>query len=102
MLSVILKSIASWKILAPAIIVVMVTWLIISGVVSISFVRATGKVVQLVQKGSGDDAYYCPITVFQDAAGIEHTIHQAAVTHHDFLLAAQFQFFTDLRIQKLV
>src|SRR5476651_1945855 len=70
----ILKSIASWKILAPALIAIMVAWLMISCSIFISSVRATGRVVQLVQKGSGDDMYYCPVTVFRDKAGIEHTI----------------------------
>ena len=73
----ILKSIASWKILAPVLIAIMVVWLMISCVIFISSIRATGRVVQLVQKGSGDDVYYCPVTVFRDTAGIEHTIHSS-------------------------
>jgi hypothetical protein len=73
----ILKSIASWKILAPALIAVMVTWLMISCVIFISSVRATGRVVQLVEKGSGDDVCYYPVTVFRDTAGIEHTIRSS-------------------------
>lgn len=76
-MNIILKSIASWRILAPAIIAVMVTWLLISCVISVSFVRASGKVVRLVQKGSDADSYYCPVTIFRDAAGVEHTIQSS-------------------------
>jgi len=72
-----LKSIASWKILAPVIIVIMVSWLMISCVIYISSVRATGTVVKLVEKGSGDNICYYPVTVFRDTAGMEHTIHSS-------------------------
>lgn len=76
-LKYVLKSVASWKILAPAIIAVMVIWLIMSSLISLTFTRAAGRVVHLVQKGSGNDIYYCPVTVFRDGTGIEHTIQSS-------------------------
>jgi hypothetical protein len=69
----ILKSIASWKILAPVLIAIMVTWLMISCVIFISSVRADGIVIQSVERGSGDNVVYCPVFVFRDSSGFEHT-----------------------------
>ena len=76
-MSIILKCISTWKILAPTLIALMVVWLVISSVISFTYTPAAGKVVELVQKGSGDDIYFCPVTVFRDAAGIEHTIRSS-------------------------
>jgi hypothetical protein len=73
----ILKSIASWKLIAPALIAIMVTWLMVSSVIFVSHARASGKVVQLIQSGSGDEAIYIPVTVFHDAAGVEHKIQSS-------------------------
>lgn len=75
-MNLLLKCIATWKVLAPTIIaLIMVVWLAISCVISLTYTQAAGRVVQLVQKGSGDDIYFCPVTVFRDAAGVEHTLH---------------------------
>lgn len=71
---IILKCIATWKILAPALIALMVVWLVASCVISLTYAPAAGKVVAMVQKGSGDGIYFCPVIAFRDAAGIEHTI----------------------------
>ena len=76
-MNVILKCIGSWKILAPALIAVMVVWLAISSIVSLTFTKADGRVTQLIQKGSGEDTYFCPVTTFRDAAGVEHSIHSS-------------------------
>ena len=48
-----------------------------SCVIFLADIRGTGTVVQLVQHGSGDGAYFCPVTVFRDAAGTEHTIRSS-------------------------
>jgi hypothetical protein len=76
-MNIILKCIATWKILAPTLIALMVVWLAISCVISLTYAQAAGRVMQLVQKGSGDDIYFCPVTVFRDTAGVEHTIHSS-------------------------
>lgn len=76
-MNIILKCIATWKILAPTLIAISVVWLAISGVMSLTYTQTAGRVVQLVQNGSGDDIYFCPVTVFRDAAGVEHTIHSS-------------------------
>jgi hypothetical protein len=73
----ILKSIASSRILALAIIAVMVVWLVISCFISLTFTHAAGRVERLVQKGSGNEVYYYPVTVFRDAVGTEHTIQSS-------------------------
>jgi len=76
-MNIILKCIATWKILAPTVIAISVVWLAISSVMSLTYTQTAGSVVELVQKGSGDDIYFCPVTVFRDAAGIEHTIRSS-------------------------
>jgi uncharacterized protein DUF3592 len=76
-LKFILKAIASWKILAFAVIAVMVIWLTVSFIISLTYQRASGKVMQLVQKGRGDHVYYCLVTVFRDATGTEHAIQSS-------------------------
>ncbi len=72
-MSFILESIASSRILAPTIIVIGVLWLAISSVMSLAYVRADGTVVQSIENGSGDNAVYCPVFVFQDKSGVLHT-----------------------------
>ena len=65
----------SLTVLAPVFIAVMVVWLMVSCTIYFSSIRAVGTVVQLIEKGSGDNVYYCPVFVFRDIAGIEHTNH---------------------------
>ena len=69
----ILNSIASWRILAPVGIAIGVLWLAISSVMSLAYTRTDGTVLQLIEKGSGDNAVYCPVFVFQDKSGVLHT-----------------------------
>jgi hypothetical protein len=76
-MNILLKCIAAWKILAPSVILLMVVWLVISCIISLTYTPAAGKVVELVQKDSGDDIYFCPVTIFRDAAGTEHTIRSS-------------------------
>jgi hypothetical protein len=59
--------------LAPVGIAIGVLWLAISSVMLFAYARANGTVVQLIEKGSGDNAVYCPIFVFQDKSGVLHT-----------------------------
>jgi hypothetical protein len=54
-------------------------WLICSLGWVLSSVRASGRVVQSVQRHLQDgDVVYCPVFAFQDAAGLDHTIHSSA------------------------
>ena len=70
----ILQTIAgSCKIVAPVGIVIMLVWLMVSCVILFSSVRADGTVVQSVERGSGDDLVYCPVFIFRDSSGFEHT-----------------------------
>jgi hypothetical protein len=53
-------------------------WLLCSSVWTFSSVRASGRVVQSVQRHlEGGDVVYCPVFVFRDAAGFDHTIHSS-------------------------
>jgi hypothetical protein len=76
-MSILLSIAKSWKILAPVFIAVMALWLMISCAILFSSVRAEGMVTQLIEKHSGDDVYYCPVTVFRDSSGVEHTIRSS-------------------------
>jgi hypothetical protein len=73
-MSILLSIARSWKILAPVLFSISGVWLMISCFIVSSWVHTSGKVVQLVEKHSGEDVYYCPVTVFRDAAGVEHTL----------------------------
>jgi hypothetical protein len=72
-MNTILKSIASWRILAPTVIAIGILWLAISSIMSLAYIHTNGTVVQSIQNGSGDNAVYCPVFVFQDKSGVQHT-----------------------------
>ena len=52
-------------------------WLLCSCLLTFSSVRASGRVVQLVQRHD-NDVVYCPVYIFRDAAGFDHIIHSSA------------------------
>jgi len=49
-------------------------WFIYSWSVTHTSKRTVGHVVELVEKHY-QDIVYCPVFVFQDASGVEHTVH---------------------------
>jgi hypothetical protein len=53
-------------------------WLLCSWLWTYSSVRTSGRVVQLVQRHDTDVDYYCPVFVFRDADGLDHTNHSLA------------------------
>jgi len=77
MIKFILKRFAPLRLIAPVFAVVCVVWLSISGVLCHSYVRVNGRVVDQVPKGSGDNMCYCPVTVYRDVTGVEHTVHSS-------------------------
>ncbi|HTB82447.1 MAG TPA: DUF3592 domain-containing protein [Candidatus Sulfotelmatobacter sp.] len=72
-MNIILKSIAAWRILAPTGIAIGILWLVISSIMSLVYVCTDGVVIRSIQNGSGDNAVFCPVFVFQDKSGTQHT-----------------------------
>jgi len=60
--------------LSFAFIAAALLWLLVSTLIVKSHVRATGTVVKSIKEGRGEHVYYCPVAVFRDPAGVEHTV----------------------------
>jgi hypothetical protein len=63
--------------LAALLFTVTLLWLLCSLLLTYSFARSNGRVVQLVERHD-TEVVYCPVFVFRDAAGLDHTIHSSA------------------------